>query len=98
MCKLLKLTTRSAHLRIRELSGVRKGFAAALLAAGLLSTCNLHAQNADGTAGALFLATNNANHNEITMYNRLANGKLRLVGRFPTGGRGEGGANDPLQS
>ncbi len=85
-------------MRIQELWGVRKGLAAALLAAGLLSTCNLHAQNADGTAGALFLATNNPSRNEIIMYNRLANGKLRLVGRYPTGGRGEGGGNDPLQS
>ena len=32
------------------------------------------------------------------MYLRDSNGHLKLVGHFPTGGRGEGGTNDPLQS
>ena len=86
-------------MRIQESSGLRKLFTGAvLLAAGLLPAHSLRAQGANGTVGALFLATNNASHNQIIMYNRLANGKLRLVGRYPTGGRGEGGVNDPLQS
>ncbi|MBE7209814.1 MAG: beta-propeller fold lactonase family protein [Gluconacetobacter diazotrophicus] len=61
-----------------------------------------HAQSApsaQGTStGAVFAASNARNGNEITMYARNPRGALRLVGTFPTGGRGEGGINDPLQS
>lgn len=49
-------------------------------------------------AGAVFAATNDVHHNSIVMYNRSAAGALTYVGMFETGGRGEGGINDPLQS
>jgi 6-phosphogluconolactonase len=56
----------------------------------------------DGNDGALvgsvFAATNDATHNELVMYSRAKNGALQYVGKFGTGGRGEGGINDPLQS
>lgn len=57
-------------------------------------------QNDQGfeAAGAVFAATNDANHNEIVMYARSATGALKYMGTFATGGRGEGGINDPLQS
>lgn len=48
--------------------------------------------------GAVFAATNDANRNEIVMYARSATGALKYIGNFATGGRGEGGINDPLQS
>lgn len=51
-----------------------------------------------GEAGAVFAATNGVDRNEIIMYKRHKNGMLRFAGTFPTGGRGEGGINDPLQS
>ena len=75
--------------------------AASLVAQALsgqtLSIQNQSAQTND-PAGAVFAATNGAGQNEIVMYSRGARGHLRLVGRFSTGGRGEGGLNDPLQS
>jgi DNA-binding beta-propeller fold protein YncE len=55
--------------------------------------------NRHGAAvGAVFVATNNANHNEVVMYSRSETGTLNYVGTFPTGGRGQGGINDPLQA
>ncbi len=52
----------------------------------------------DSAPGAVFAATNNATRNQIVMYRRLENGKLKWMGRFDTGGRGQSGINDPLQS
>ena len=54
-------------------------------------------QNDQGfeAVGALFAATNDANHNEIVMFARSATGALKYIGKFATGGRGEGGINDP---
>jgi 6-phosphogluconolactonase len=51
-----------------------------------------------GAVGAVFAATNDANKNEVVMYARSETGALKYVGKFATGGRGEGGINDPLQS
>jgi 6-phosphogluconolactonase (cycloisomerase 2 family) len=48
--------------------------------------------------GAVFAATNYVKHNEVVMYGRSETGALKLIGSFATGGRGEGGINDPLQS
>ena len=55
-------------------------------------------QTQSSSVGAVFAATNGVSRNEIVMYKRLTTGKLQLVGKFGTGGRGEGGINDPLQS
>lgn len=51
-----------------------------------------------GAVGAVFAATNDVNQNEVVMYARAETGALKYVGKFATGGRGEGGVNDPLQS
>lgn len=56
------------------------------------------ATHAAAQEGAVFTATNDENRNEVAMYQRAANGRLRPLGRFATGGRGQGGINDPLQS
>ena len=68
-----------------------------VLFATLFVAQSLHAQTND-PQGAVFAATNGADQNEIVMYSRGAHGHLKLVGRFSTGGRGQGGVNDPLQS
>jgi len=49
-------------------------------------------------AGAVFVATNDVNHNKVIMYSRSETGALKYEGAFDTGGRGEGGINDPLQA
>ncbi|MDQ2841920.1 MAG: lactonase family protein [Acidobacteriota bacterium] len=66
-----------------------------LLLAGLTQA---QTQTASSAPGAVFAATNGITRNEIIMYQRLTTGQLRWVGKFDTGGRGEGGINDPLAS
>jgi 6-phosphogluconolactonase len=51
-----------------------------------------------GSAGAVFIMTNDASTNEIISYERTPDGQLFVGGRFETGGRGSGGTGDPLQS
>lgn len=62
------------------------------------STGGSDSKKGSAPVGAVFVATNNASHNEVVMYSRLDNGTLNYVGNFSTGGRGEGGINDPLQA
>ncbi len=69
-----------------------------LLGSNLLVAGLAQAQSGNSSPGAVFAATNGVNHNEIVMYKRLPTGKLNWIGKFDTGGRGEGGINDPLQS
>jgi len=52
----------------------------------------------NSVVGAVFAATNDVKTNEVVMYTRTGAGALKYVGNFATGGRGEGGINDPLQS
>jgi DNA-binding beta-propeller fold protein YncE len=52
----------------------------------------------NSAAGAVFVATNNVDHNQVIMYSRSEAGALKYEGAFDTGGRGEGGINDPLQA
>lgn len=47
---------------------------------------------------AVFVMTNAADQNEIIAYQRNVDGSLRETQRVPTGGRGSGGNNDPLES
>ena len=47
---------------------------------------------------AVFVMTNAADKNEVIVYQRNASGSLRETERIPTGGRGSGGNNDPLES
>ena len=49
-------------------------------------------------AAAVFVMTNNADHNEIISFQRAADGSLRQPHRFATRGRGTGGLTDPLES
>lgn len=70
---------------------------AVVLALSFTSVC--FAQDADSDdSGAVFVMTNAAAKNEIVAYNRAANGTLREVSSFETGGRGSGGLIDPLES
>ena len=49
--------------------------------------------HAEGLLGAVFTLTNSAvRGNEVVVCERNGNGALRLVGTFPTGGRGSGPA------
>jgi 6-phosphogluconolactonase len=50
------------------------------------------------TAGAVFVMTNGADHNEVIAYARGEDGKLQERARYETEGRGSGGQTDPLQS
>ena len=49
-------------------------------------------------SGAVYTASNGVTRNEIVAFRRSANGALSTLGAFATGGRGSGGAVDPLQS
>jgi 3-carboxymuconate cyclase len=72
-------------------------FAAALLFCGTA----VYGQDAAGGPGrrqAVFLATNDADRNEVISFVRNADGTLQEGRRFATGGRGSGGNNDPLES
>jgi 6-phosphogluconolactonase (cycloisomerase 2 family) len=50
------------------------------------------------SAKAVYVATNDAYGNKILAYQRQANGSLKFIWAFGTGGRGSGGTVDPLQS
>jgi 6-phosphogluconolactonase len=50
------------------------------------------------SAHAVFIMSNSADWNEVIAFTRAADGTLHESGRFPTGGRGSGGNNDPLES
>lgn len=61
----------------------------------------IHAKADDDSnhsAHAVFIMSNSADWNEVIAFTRSANGTLHESGRFPTGGRGSGGNNDPLES
>jgi len=70
------------------------------LTIGLMSSMQTLAQSVDSQdgTGAVFVMTNSVTKNEVIAYQRAADGTLRQVGRFATGGRGSGGNNDPLES
>jgi 6-phosphogluconolactonase (cycloisomerase 2 family) len=48
--------------------------------------------------GAVYTSTNGASANAILAFRRADDGALTAIGSFPTGGRGTGGAVDPLAS
>ncbi len=54
--------------------------------------------NSTNNHHAVFVMTNAADQNEVIAYQRNADGSLRETQRVPTGGRGSGGNNDPLES
>jgi hypothetical protein len=55
-------------------------------------------QSQSDDTGAVFLMTNAADKNQIIAYDRAADGTLKEVFKFDTGGRGSGGLVDPLES
>src|SRR5215212_9533893 len=65
----------------------------ALMASALLAGTGAPAALAADVDGAVFTMTNSAvRGNEIVAYERAANGSLRLLGAFATGGQGSGPA------
>ena len=54
----------------------------------------------NGTVGGVFTETDDAAGNAVVAFARRADGTLRYIANYPTGGQGLGGANvvDPLQS
>ncbi|MGP0019643.1 MAG: lactonase family protein [Candidatus Sulfotelmatobacter sp.] len=69
----------------------------AVLAVSALLPVRSHAQTAS-PAGAVFVMTNAADHNEIITYKRATDGSLQERQSFRTEGRGSGGVTDPLAS
>jgi 6-phosphogluconolactonase len=65
---------------------------------GLMLPAAALAQQEPHNAGAVFVMTNAADKNEVIAYSRAADGSLQEGQRFATGGRGSGGATDPLGS
>jgi len=47
---------------------------------------------------AVFVMTNNADHNQILSFSRNSDGTFSAGPSYETGGRGSGGINDPLES
>jgi 6-phosphogluconolactonase (cycloisomerase 2 family) len=80
------------------MSKVARGLLTIAFAAGTLTSTMHAADNFLGTAGTVFVMTNDAAKNEVLAYQRLFDGRLTLKERFATGGRGSGGTTDPLQS
>jgi 6-phosphogluconolactonase (cycloisomerase 2 family) len=69
------------------------------LAIVIVSSTRSNAQDERSkSTGAVFVMTNAADRNEIISFQRAADGSLQEDRKFPTGGRGSGGNNDPLES
>lgn len=47
-----------------------------------------------GPAGAVYVMSNQATGNSVTIFDRAADGSLTQKGTFPTGGLGIGGVTD----
>ena len=77
---------------------VARGLLAVAFASGTITSTMHAADNFLGSAGTVFVMTNDAAKNEVLAYQRLFDGRLTLKERFATGGRGSGGTTDPLQS
>jgi 6-phosphogluconolactonase len=69
------------------------------LAVALTAPVRSQAQN-NGDLGdkAVFVMTNDANHNAVIAFRHDSDGGLTKAGKFFTGGRGSGGTTDPLAS
>ena len=86
----------------------RYPLALALTLTGFVApTPSAHAQAAADTpfapssradVGAVYTMTNDPDGNTIFVYRRNTDGTLKFINAVPTGGRGSGGAIDPLQS
>ena len=65
-------------------------FGAALVAAVTLTMIQATPANASEATGAVYTATNSSAGNEVLMFDRSADGALRFVDAFATGGTGSG--------
>jgi 6-phosphogluconolactonase len=65
---------------------------------GLVASFRLPVQAQQFQPGAVFVMTNDATANNILAFSRSVDGSLIEQGQFATGGRGSGGAIDPLHS
>ncbi len=74
------------------------GLLAIALCFGVSSTILRGADALQGNGRSLFVMTNDNEKNEILTYQRGYDGQFVLKAHIPTGGRGSGGTNDPLQS
>ena len=72
--------------------------AATASAAAAQTTVQTTAPAFGTSTGAVFASTNASTGNEVVMWSRSARGALQRIGAFSTGGRGEGGINDPLRA
>ena len=75
---------------------VRFFFATMVFAFAVFIAAPVHGQTFQH--GAVFVMTNAASANEVIAFSRSVDGSLLEQGRFATGGRGSGGAIDPLHS
>ena len=67
--------------------------------ATLLLPIHAKANNDFNDSGhAVFIMSNSVDRNEVIAFAQAADGTWHESGRFPTGGRGSGGNNDPLES
>lgn len=89
---------RSNRLRILTLGLVGIGALASLNASAQLADFSAQGPSGNRGGGAVYVMTNDANHNEVIAFDRNNNGYLTERGHYDTGGRGSGGETDPLES
>ena len=77
---------------------MKRFLTAALVCGAAIAQAATGGGEARKQGGAVFVATNDVHHNAVIMYERSGKGALSYVGTFDTGGRGQGGINDPLQA
>jgi 6-phosphogluconolactonase (cycloisomerase 2 family) len=88
-----------ARLRQRALTALASGaVGVAVLAAAPAALAASPAAAASDAGGAVFVQTNDLDHNSVVAYTRGANGHLTRIGEFRTGGRGGVEQHVPLDS
>ena len=85
------------------LNAIRRTLEVALVSASLLSLTQPFSLLADddgsfGSAGFVYVMTNQASGNTVLVYHRNADGSVSKVQEVSTGGHGSGGGGDPLGS
>lgn len=71
---------------------------ATAVALSIASSAASAARGEHESAHAVFVMTNDANANEVKVFERTRNGSLHAAHSYTTGGRGSGGTIDPLLS
>lgn len=89
----------TARVPSRALTALASGaLGVAALAAGPAALATEPTAAASDTGGAVFVQTNDLDHNSVVAYTRAANGHLTRVGESLTGGRGGVERDVPLDS